>query len=430
MYDILTIQTSFRKLIGWRGSFDTDMPVINSDLKTTNSGLYFEDAHPLVTLENIDATFQNIDGNMYGVYVAGTSYAIGAMIRYNLITYIGLTAANQGHTPNTSTTNWQPLINSMLQNLCDTATVNMLNRFINDRQLQGANKALIDSLNLFDGDGSPQNMIINEARFVGFEFKVRNYVGLAASIKRISLQFTQIQPTLRIYLFHSSQQTAIKTFDITTTKVNSSEWFVPVDFDINFSKYSKNDTGGRWYLGYFETAATGQAINRNIDFVNAPCGDCYKDQYNRYSWDLRNRYLTISPCCFKSADLNGINLPTLTGVGYMSNINFGMNINIAVRCDLTDFFVDNMATFTRVLWKQVAYDVIRTIAFSTRVDGVKNELKQDAYAELKGDPTKGFSNGIEHELDKEYKAINFAIEDLNSPCMGKPVSRGLTVGAI
>lgn len=430
MYDITTVKTAFRNLIGWRGSLDADMPVLSSALKTSNSGLYFEDAHPLVTLENIDSTFANIDGNMYANYSPTTSYAIGTIVRSSSITYISLTAANKGNTPETSPTNWSPLINTIIQNIGDNAVVNMLERFLNERKLQNASKSLLDDLRLFDGEGRVTSSVIAQSRFVGFEVKVRNYSGLVASIRKISGQFTATQSGLTIYLFHSSQKTAVATYVMTTTKAYSAEWFTPVAFDMNFCKYAYNDAGGAWYVGYFEDSLTGQAINRDIDFLTEPCRDCWKDEYNHLSWELRNRYVSIMPCCFANDYLDGVNCPDMKGLSYLSNCNFGLNLAITAHCDLTDFFVDNKTIFTRVLWKQVAYDIIKQIAFSTRIDGLKETLRGDAYAELKGDPGKAYRNGIEHELNNEYKAINFTVDDLNSPCMNKTGNRGLKLGAI
>lgn len=436
MFNISTVQTAFLSLIGWRNTLDPAMPALTSALTASDSGLYYNDAHPLVSIENIDATAPDYDGMGATVYDAGVAYSAGALVRYNYITYVALQSATNKN-PVTETAYWQPAIQAHITNLTKTAIVNMVHRFINDRQLQNANKALLDDLRLFDGEGRVQSTIISQSRFVGFEIKVRNYIGLVAVINRIGLQFTATQTSLKIYLFHSSQSSAVATFTATTTKAGSMEWFVPVPtapttvpFELNFCKYATADAGGAWYVGYFETDVAGQAINRDIDLVAKPCSDCFKDIYNLMSWETRNRYISVTPCEFPFSALNGEALPDMSKVGYTCNVNYGLNIALSARCDLTDFFVDNRAIFTRTLWKQVALDVVRGIAYSTRVDGIKNELKQDAYAELKGDPNKAYKNGIEHECDMEYKGINFAVSDLNSPCMNKPHNIGLKVGAI
>ena len=430
MFDISTIQTAFLSLIGWRDSLDPEQSPLASTLTASSSGLYFNDAHPLVTIENIDATAPDYDSMTTGVWAVGTTYALGARVRYSNITYISLQAANTGKTPSTELTWWKAILNVHIESLTKTAIVNMVERFINERQLQNASKALLEDVRLFDGSGRVTSSIIAQSRFVGFEIKVRNYLGLVASIKKVSAQFTGLQDKTKLYLFHSSQEAAVATFEMTTTKTDTAEWLTPVGFDMNFCKYAYNDAGGAWYVGYFEDDITGQAINRDIDLVAQPCGECFKDQYNRYSWEIRNRYISVIPCQFPASALNGVTLPDMDKVAYSSNENWGLNLAITAHCDLTDFFIDNKNIFIRALWKQVAHDVIKGIAFSTRIDGLKNELKADAYSELKGDPAKEYRQGIEHELNNEYKAINFAISDLNSPCMNKPKNTGLKVGSI
>ena len=46
MIRITDIQTAFKGLVGWSEATDTD-------LKASSSGLYFEQAHPLITKANI-----------------------------------------------------------------------------------------------------------------------------------------------------------------------------------------------------------------------------------------------------------------------------------------------------------------------------------------------------------------------------------------
>jgi hypothetical protein len=288
----------------------------------------------------------------------------------------------------------------------------------------------MEDTQLFDGEGRITSTVVGQGRFVGYEFKVKDYTGLQLAIKRIGGQFTQTQAALKIYLFHSSQDDAVLTYTMTTTKAKSLEWFVPTTaIEMNFAKYSKNDAGGAWYLGYFEDDLTGQAIQREVDLTVEPCGSCMMDKYNLYAWQLRNRYFKFTPVSFSSQYLNGVSLPDMDGVGYEVQ-NWGLNLAITVTCDLTDFFVNNRKSFARLLWKQVAVDVVKAIAFSTRMDGVSKSIKTDAYLEIKGDPNKTYRSGMELDLAKEYQSVALGVNDLNTPCMGKQTKRGIRVGAI
>ena len=430
MFDAATVQTSYLSLIAWRESADTEMPKLSSSLKTTESGLYYNDVHPLISVENLDAIAPNYDAMVASDYAAGTTYAKDALVRYNAVTYISLVAANKGNTPSTATTYWLPMISTYIESLTKASIVNMLYHFIDRKSLHSATKSIMEDIRLFDGEGSTTSTVIGQSRFVGYEFKVKDYAGLQLAIKRIGGQFTQTQSGLTIYLFHSSQNTAVATYSLTTTKTYTMEWFAPTSaIEMNFYKYSKNDAGGAWYLGYFEDDVTGQAIQRDVDLTVEPCGTCFKDTYNLLSYRLRNRYFKFNPISISSGFLNGTNLPDMDGVTYETQ-NFGLNLAITVTCDLTDFFVDNRKYFTRLLQKQVAYDVIKAIAFSTRMDGISKTIKNDAYLEIKGDPSKNYKSGLEYELEKEYDAVSLGINDLNTPCMGKETRRGIRVGGI
>jgi hypothetical protein len=429
MFDVSTIQTGFTGLIGWRDSENTELPALTTAQKATSSGLYFNDSHPLVTIENLDAIGPNYDGVANATYAAGTTYALNAVVRYNGVTYISLQATNIGKTPGAQPAWWKPQFCNYIDQLTNTAIINMVQRVIADKQLSGASKALLDDVKLFDRDGRTTSTIVGQSRFVGFEIKVKNFEGLIASVRQIGGQFSATQAALKIYLYHSSQSAAVTSYTMTTTKTNTMEWFAPTSFDMNFCKYSKNDAGGAWYIGYFEDDLTGQAINRDIDLVSEPCTNCWADAYNYFSWQLRNRFFTMTPCAFDYDHLDGVKIPDLDHIEYVSSNNWGLNLAITAHCDLTDFFVNNKVIFTRALWKQMAHDVIRQIAFSTRMDGITQTLRSDAYVELKGDPTRPYKSGLEYELQKEYEALNISIADVNSPCLSK-TNKGIKVGGI
>jgi hypothetical protein len=429
MFSVTDIQTGFGSLIGWRDTLDTGLPRLKSTLTTSNSGMYFNDAHPLVSVETIDSCGFNIDGVSNATYDASTTYSKDQAVRYNGVTYSSLADTNKGHTPSTSTTWWVAQINTVIENITKTSIVNMINRVIIEKQLTGATKSTMQDVKLFDGEGRIRSTIVGQGRFVGFEFKVKNYTGLQLAVRQVGAQFSLAQTNLTIYLFHSSQDTAVKTYSLTSTKNYSTEWFEPIDFTMNFCKYTKNDAGGAWYIGYFEDDITGQAINRDVELITKPCGSCMKDSYNRYAWELRNRYFEMNPVSFDSQYLNGTSLPDMEGVAYTTNNNWGLNLAITATCDLTDFFIENKNTFTRLLWKQVACDVLRLAAYNTRMDGSAQALRKEAYLALKGEPSLPYPNGVEHELEKEYTAINLSVDDLDTPCLSKK-NKGITIRAI
>ena len=63
MVRIQEIQEGLLHLIGWRQSDDANGGVISEALAQSESGLYYQDAHPLLTLQNLQSIapdFSNI----------------------------------------------------------------------------------------------------------------------------------------------------------------------------------------------------------------------------------------------------------------------------------------------------------------------------------------------------------------------------------
>ena len=57
MFDVSKIQSCFATINGWRNSSDPDVPQITDpNLLTSDSGLVYNDFHPLIEMENISNT--------------------------------------------------------------------------------------------------------------------------------------------------------------------------------------------------------------------------------------------------------------------------------------------------------------------------------------------------------------------------------------
>lgn len=54
MYRLKDIQKELATLVGWRQSYDRDAK-IDESLTVSDSGVMFQDVHPLVTLRNIES---------------------------------------------------------------------------------------------------------------------------------------------------------------------------------------------------------------------------------------------------------------------------------------------------------------------------------------------------------------------------------------
>lgn len=82
MYRLKDIQDALLHVVGWEQSFDP-AKAINDDLTQTESGLYFQGAHPLVTLDNIRAIMPDDFVFQYPEWNLILTYKVGAKVRHN-----------------------------------------------------------------------------------------------------------------------------------------------------------------------------------------------------------------------------------------------------------------------------------------------------------------------------------------------------------
>jgi hypothetical protein len=260
---------------------------------------------------------------------------------------------------------------------------------------------------------------------VGISLALKKFGGLRATINQLGVQFTQINTDLDIYVYHSSQNSAIKTFQISTTEINTFNWNAVTDCILDYVKYSSGYDTGMFFIGYYEDDVTGQAINKQIDFTKEPqgCKNCLQGLHNLYAYNLYNKFVTIKPFSVAPSD-EALKMFDLDDVTYYEDSTFGLNLHITVECDITDLLTDNKNRFMDVMRKQMGVDLLKDIAYTTRDNIFEDRLVKSALTELKG--FDGYS-GAEHELRQAYKAIDLEMT-IESPCLGKK-KRGVKSGA-
>ena len=87
MYRIKEIQDALLHVVGWELSFDP-AKAIDTHLTQTESGLYFQGAHPLLTLDNMAAIMPDDWGMQYPEWNMLLAYKAGQKVRHNNIVWI------------------------------------------------------------------------------------------------------------------------------------------------------------------------------------------------------------------------------------------------------------------------------------------------------------------------------------------------------
>ena len=436
MYDLTKLRTAFQNLVGWRSPYNPDFPTLSSTVTTTDSGLYFQDQIPFLSIENMDAISEDFDNMGLNAYVAGTTYGVGDKVFSSSRAYISLQAANLGKTPASNPTWWSPLLEQFLLYTNKQVAVMVIEAMLQQKKLNDATKALYDNVMIFEGAGSMANTIIKESRFVGLKVTPSHFNGMVVRLNYLGLQFTGQQTALNIYIFHSSQIDPIATISVSTTKTaNGFQWIALTDRMLYYSNIDQTtianqvDAGGCYFIGYFEDDATGQAIDKEWDYSKEPCMDCNKDVYNRYAYNIYNKFAKVEPFYVESADQNGTQMWNIEDTQYPRVGNFGMNLNISVMCDITDILITEKKKFTQAVIKQMGVYVAKQIMYSNRVNRISETLKKNMALELKGVADSNFY-GLETELHREIKAIDFDLSNFDGPCFRKSNNRGLSMSSM
>ena len=379
MFNPTTIQNCMTSLIGWRNDANTSVPQItNTALLTSNSGLYYNDFHPLLLIENIANTL-----------------------------------------PEDKT------IDNYLTEKVNSGINKALTKVVLEKKLNESTKTLLNSSKLFDGIGRFQDTVISNGRFVGVELEMFPSYGAKVIIDKIGLQFTQTQTNLPIYIFHTSQLNPIKTVTATTTKASSLEWLT-LSETIDLSYLSDTyDSGGMFYIGYFQDDISGQAIKKDFNFIDGPCNTCRGGANAMKVWNERLNFVRIVPVEVANGSLNGTQMFDYTKRKYNATNNFGLNFGVTIQCDISQYLCEQKLILTDLIGKQVAVDILNDMKHSTRLNRIANVSQNMIIRDLEGD-RETFEPGLAKRLSDSVKAVDFDFSKIDSPCLPCNKKFGIT----
>lgn len=328
-----SIQALFQRQ-GWREAIESNLPLLDDDNSTTRSGKYFNvDYHPLVTIKNIHRT-QNINNISSEIF------------------------------------------NRLLKELQLKSIRNALYKLFPVNILQSQTLLTTES-------GNEDVYTIPANHFVGVSIRFCEKRNLSMLIKQVGL-FMNGADNFQLYLFHSSQNDPINTFNVTSTEKSE------VYTSINESLYSFSQTikGGTYYLGYYTKDISTQPIRR--------------DGRKR-----KNRFV----------DIDFIQVPTTTETMFdtddvQTTSKEWLNLEASYYNDYSSLIIDNESQFDEVIGKQVALEALRIMYSSTRSNNTERELdqmqKQRIFFDMNGNksnPNYPYSTGMITEVDNEMKRL-------------------------
>lgn len=415
MIRIADIQDKMLHLVGWKQSYDLSDIMLSSNITQTESGMYFQQIHPLLTLDNLRSIAPDFQNFNWQVHDANKVYKSGEVVRVDDSLYKAIqdVPAETGILDSEYWTETNPF-SEWLEEKTKASIVKLVNKFINMKLADKATKSLIENKILFDGTGRLTNKIENRNKLVGFEIDTVRSKGVTVKIDKIGLQMTE-PGSYTLYIFHSSNPEPIYTLTFEKTKANSLEWFKPKD-DILLPYESANtDAGGSWYLVYkqSELPENAQAVYKDRDWSTGPCKACSRSEFLAYqAW---SRYIEVHP--FYISEDEEFNPETMN---FTYDKNYGINLEVSAYCDLTDFIIKQRAMFQDVLSKQVAIDFLREFAYNPNVRTNRHSInasKLDILTELDGDANSMRQSGLSYELDIALKALSISTQGLDRVCL-------------
>lgn len=380
-----SVIAELKKVVGWRDSRDPSIPALGATLNTSETGQYYQSANGAIRLD-----------------------------------YISSLLASYEDLPT-----WLDVIET-------DAITELLNRIETEKQIKNVGKDIAKSDVVFNVGRKTSNLT-NESRFCGVMFELNNNIGLAAIINRIGMYLTAAVTDLDLYLFHSSQSQAIATYQFTTTKTNSFSW-QEQRVELNYDDNTKGITGGTWYLGYYQddlALQASQAVQYTaMNWVHGYCSGCgmknadiaYKSISTRIA--MKGFYVPSASLPVSKTEAFDPSVAVQT-----NNNNWGLNFNISIVCDMTQFWIDNRRTLANVIKMAVSMKVLEMMKFSSQINNVEEAVKIMIVRDLEGAQDTN-NPPLNEKLADAIEALRLDEGNLNKdciPCARKPKT---TYGAI
>lgn len=433
MIRLREIQSALMPVVGWRQSYNPDN-AIDEDLTASESGLTFQGAHPLVTIENVRAIMPDDYLYKYPAWKDDAAYAVGAKVRHGGKVWKAV-AANTGSEPSEQNSDWTPFnfLSDYIRHLTEEGINTAVQQFLQMKTLGRETKDLLVRRTFFDGAARLQNFLTPTGKIVGFEIVPVRALGVTMKIERIGLQMIGGTGPVRLYLFHSSQYAPVRVIDVEFTNTSGGfQWFEFADLYLPYIS-GGTDSGGAWFLCYDQNDLPRgmRALNVTRDWSKEPCQTCFG--YGLDGWKEITKYMQVSPFC-TAAPEDFREDPAMFDIGrvaYTNTQNYGLNCEVSVGCDLTDFIIRERAVFATVIQRQVAASVLRTLAMNPDVRVNRNQVnvtREQLLYELDG-AVQGRASGLGFELRRAYEALKIDTQGLDRICL-KCENHGVRYGVV
>ena len=425
MIRIADIQKRLQGLVGFGNVADKELR-LSKAMTESESGLYFTDEHPLLTLRRLRDTAPKDLNAVVNKWRAEQSYKKGEIAEYDERRYIATRDTMEVPTIG----DWEEVsdFDVYLHQKVKASISKVLNRWYEEKKIELSTKTLLDNRYLFTNAGRIADTIEKKGRIVGIELQTPRYASVSTKISKIGLQ-TKGKGKTTLYLFHDSNPMPIKSIELNVTQDGMMQWFNVDDIVLPYVS-DMNDAGGVWYLCYWEEdLGDMQAIKKDYDFAKQPCSTCSQYEYdNHQAW---SKYLGVSPFYAMPNDGESRELWDIESNMYTNACNYGINLQVSVECDLTDFVIEQKKIFANAISKQFALDMLTMMYYNgnERINFQSQGNFEKVAFDIEGDSQGRYKGGIRHELDQAIKALKIETNGIDSICL-QCRKKGVRIGVI
>lgn len=422
MLRLSEITAALKTLIGWRQSYDPARQIEDS-LTRSDTGMYYQDAHPMLTLDNIEAVMPDNYSARYPLFDTSKEYASGDIVRNgDKVFYADDPVA--GMPPAATNSGWHVYnpLTDYLQETTEAGIARLMQKYSTTKRVMQESSALVRQEALVLSPNRAKNAIAPTNKLVGFTFKIVRSQGVSVKIPKIGLQMTGATGTVKLYLFHTSQFEPIKTFEV---EIDGSQagfvWISPEDLYLT-QPYKGTGLNGEYYICYNQSDLPEymRAVNSNRDWERRPCGTC--NQGNPHLWDTLEKIVKVRPfqAIIDDDFADNPTLPDTDGMSCEPTFSYGFNFVVEAGCDLTDFIINQKSAFANALQLEVASDMLRRIALNPSVRVNRNQLnatRDEVLYEIDGDTQGTRATGLNAALKAAYKAIEIDTQGIDRICL-------------
>lgn len=412
LFDNSKILTAFMPLLGWTQNIDPSRKILDALMLQSTSGRYYNEYHPLLTHDNILSLAPDIELflPLYEDWNVNKNYLLGDIVRgenpdTQEYEYFQAIQANQGQSLDfdADTEYWKKIqldkYWEWLKVKNQTAIVAALSEYLTAKVLKESARELLETKVFWDSTGNQNELVENDGRFVFYEIRPNRDPYLVHKINRVGIQFDTIG-TKTIKCFKSGFSGTFQSANLAYTAVNSVQWF-----DLDWSIPSD----GVYYIGYDQANTPGNAIeiSRDISAHENIKRQCIKAKH----FMVRMGHTT---------DVSPISLWDTKNNVYSNRYgSMGLNIDMSVCCDYTQFFLNNKMKFVDLIGYKMAMVLLNTFVHNPNAVINRNESilqRNEIRFEIAGD-SQGRPGGLQKTYTDTMKAISFNRQMISKVCL-------------